>query len=140
MKPRFIFIIFISFMLFHKTSYSSDIFKICSSITTPYVNGNLETGETTGGIDVEIMDSIFKNLNIEYKLDLMPWAKCDFNIREGLYDSALQVSKTSAERENIYTSQRTRFGFLTLFFLQTLILRKFLKLKVTMTLKKINYS
>ena len=92
------FFIYFSLLLIHLNIFSLSTFKICSTVTSPYINGDMNTGEAKGGIDIEVMDYIFKKLNINYEIKLMPWSKCLFELKEGLYDSALQTSK-DPERE-----------------------------------------
>ncbi len=92
------FFIYIPLLLIHLNIFSLSTFKICSTVTSPYINGDMDTGEVQGGIDIEVMDAIFKKLNIKYEIKLMHWSKCLFALKEGLYDSALQASK-DPERE-----------------------------------------
>ncbi|KAB8041032.1 transporter substrate-binding domain-containing protein [Silvanigrella paludirubra] len=93
---KFIYII----LFFHlENLYASEILRICSGVSPPYIEGNMEIGVASGGIEVEIIEIIFKKLNIKYKIEIIPWAKCEFGLNAGTFDASLKVSKNS-EREN----------------------------------------
>lgn len=111
------FFIYIPLLLIHLNIFSLSTFKICSTVTSPYINGDMNTGEAKGGIDIEVMDYIFKKLNINYEIKLMPWSKCLFELKEGLYDSALQTSK-DPEREK-YLSFPENFVWESVFVFHT---------------------
>lgn len=79
-------------------AHSSELIRVCAGVSPPYVNGNMDTGEMKDGIDVDVFKFILDKLGIKYKMEIIPWAKCEFSLESGIIDISLKVSKTP-ERE-----------------------------------------
>ncbi|KAB8041031.1 hypothetical protein GCL60_03595 [Silvanigrella paludirubra] len=122
------FFIYFSLLLIHLNIFSLSTFKISSAVTSACING---------GIDIEIMDYILKKLNINYEIKLMPWSKYLFELKEGLYDLALQTSKDPESypmdkttgiyiAKNLGVKNITHYNFIKRYDLELIKLKKIL--------------
>ncbi|MHC4872558.1 MAG: substrate-binding periplasmic protein [Planctomycetota bacterium] len=87
---------------------ADDIFLIIGEEWPPFEY--YKNGELTG-IDIEVFEIIFKNLNVKYQLKLYPWSRAKMMAENGEADAVVSVSyKKSREEYFLYTESQKEFG------------------------------
>jgi len=112
-KILFYFLIFI-FTIFVELNFSNNkkFIIVCES----FIPFEFEQDGIVKGIDIDIIDKIFKDLNIKYKVDILPWARAWKMIEHGCADASLSTSRKSKRmpyvfypKEDMWTSEYVFF-------------------------------
>ncbi len=97
---RFLPMLMASLLMMSVLSYGAfarDTIKLSEDPWDPYTLGH--EGETpTGGIAVELMNEIFKRVDIATDMKLFPWERCLAQMKTGKRDALMLLTK-NAERE-----------------------------------------
>ncbi|ACM92288.1 hypothetical protein NAMH_0980 [Nautilia profundicola AmH] len=93
--------------------YAKDILYICDDgaewppfVFYKRVNGKVDKSKVVGAL-VDMYNVMFKDLNITYKLDLLPWKRCTYLV--SVYDRA----KKYAIFPGLYSKERAKILYIT---------------------------
>ncbi len=92
MKIRFVYLICIVFSYLSEIScYAQENIKICAddNIQVPFIM--VKNGKTFG-VHIDILNDLFKNTELSYTIELIPWDKCLERAKEGEFDMVLNAS------------------------------------------------
>jgi polar amino acid transport system substrate-binding protein len=101
MKISKIILLFIISTFISKNISALSKLRVCTEQSPPFTESNRDTGDLKG-IDVDIFKLIIDKLEINYKLEEMPWARCQLSMQAGIVDIALQISKNPDREKFLY--------------------------------------
>ena len=101
MKFLIFFIPILITSLANNNIFALNSIRVCAEQSPPFTESNRDTGELKG-IDIDIFKEIISKLGIDYKLEEMPWARCQLSMQAGIVDIGLQVSKNPDREKFLY--------------------------------------
>lgn len=102
MKIRMVYLICIVFSyLFVNYCYAQENIKICAddNIQVPFIM--VKNGKTFG-VHIDILNDLFKNSELTYTIELIPWHKCLEKAKLGEFDVVLNASYDPKRSEFLY--------------------------------------
>ena len=105
MKNSFTTLLFLLIISVVSNSFAKEVttVKLSEDPWPPYTLGE-EGRAPTGGIAVDIMNAIFKKIDVKIDMELFPWKRCLFQMKHGIRDGLMLLTKNKdREKYMVYS-------------------------------------